>query len=214
MEEMWKCLGDIEGFDGYQYFISNKGRVKNDKGCLLTPTPRNKNCKYLRVSLTNKIKGKRKSFSVHRLVMIAFEYITNHEDMTVNHKDENPSNNKYENLEWMTSGENVRYSQANISYYGNVDDICSMASNCKSVGLSLNQTAEKLNIPTGTLYHILHKNNHQHLFKRKKLDVDRISNLLDNGYRGKKIAEMLSISESSVSNVRKLMKRDRIDESI
>ena len=35
-----------------------------------------------------------------------------------------------------------------------------------------------------------------------------------NGYRGKKIAEMLSISESSVSNVRKLMKRDRIDDSI
>lgn len=213
MEE-WINLNDIEYFEGYDYSISNQSRVKNSKGVILTPTSRNKNCRYLRVFLTNSQTRKRKSFAVHRLVMMVFNWVDNHVNMTVNHKDENPSNNKLSNLEWMTSGDNIRYSQANISSYGDVKEICSRSLELKIQGMSLNETAKILGIPTGTLYYILSKNNHEHLFKRKRIDVSEVSKLIVYGYDGKKIAQMLNISPSSVSNVRKLIKRDRINDTI
>lgn len=48
-----------------------------------------------------------KTIHVHRLVAAAFLGPSN---LTVNHKDENPLNNRVENLEYMTVGDNVRYS--------------------------------------------------------------------------------------------------------
>jgi hypothetical protein len=53
--------------------------------------------------------GKMKSIVIHRIVALLF--IDNPENkQTVNHKDFNRDNNYFENLEWNTITENIRYS--------------------------------------------------------------------------------------------------------
>ena len=104
--EIWK---DIEGFEGL-YKVSNLGRIKSlNYRC----TKKEKLLKhgsdkdgYLNVKLCKE--GKVKSRSVHRLVAQAF--IPNPDNKPeVNHKDEDKTNNKVENLEWVTSKENINY---------------------------------------------------------------------------------------------------------
>lgn len=105
--EIWK---NINGYESY--LVSNFGNVKslNYNKTKKEKLLKQERCKggYFRVSLFNSIK-KKKRFFVHRLVAIHF--IPNMEEKPeVNHKDENPSNNHVENLEWVTSRENIEYS--------------------------------------------------------------------------------------------------------
>lgn len=50
--------------------------------------------------------GKKQTFRVHRLVLMAFNPIEGLENLEVNHKDGNKKNNDLSNLEWCTSSEN------------------------------------------------------------------------------------------------------------
>lgn len=107
MEEIWK---DIKGFEGL-YQVSNLGRVRSlgfdkyHKGIVLKPAFDGKK-NYLFVVLRNK--GVKKLINVHRLVAIAF--IPNPNNLPcVNHKDENKTNNKADNLEWCTVKYNSNY---------------------------------------------------------------------------------------------------------
>lgn len=99
--ELWK---DICGYEGL-YMISNLGNIKSiKKDALLKPIQNNNG--YSRVSLYKN--GKYKAFSVHRLVAEAF--IPNPGALPqVNHKDEDKSNNKVDNLEWCTAKYNSNY---------------------------------------------------------------------------------------------------------
>ena len=113
MKEKWK---DIEGFDNYR--ISNLGRVQSCKkiiGCddkvigftdvkLLKPWDDGRG--YRKVSLFNN--KKRKDIRVHILVAKAFIPNPNNYPI-INHKDENPSNNRVDNLEWCTNKYNSNY---------------------------------------------------------------------------------------------------------
>ena len=109
--EVWKPI------EGYEYMVSNLGRVKSleridchnqhRKEKILKPY-KNTNG-YLQVCLCKD--GKRKKYLVHMLVVNAFlPNINNLED--INHKDENKTNNRLSNLEWMTHRDNKRYSSA------------------------------------------------------------------------------------------------------
>ena len=114
MEEIWK---DVVGYEG-MYVVSSFGRVKSlpkeyktpqkvvflSKERFLSPCQRPNG--YLAVNLYKN--GKRKPSYVHRLVANAFLGVNN--EMTVNHKDENKTNNNIENLEYLTIGDNIRYS--------------------------------------------------------------------------------------------------------
>lgn len=64
-------------------------------------------------AVTLMIDGKTKRFLVHRLVLSTWNPISNWNELQVNHKDENPSNNSLENLEWCDARYNNNYGTRN-----------------------------------------------------------------------------------------------------
>ena len=102
MNEIWKDIKDYEGI----YQVSNLGRVKTDR---ILKVGKNKGG-YLGVSLSkNSVISPQR---VHRLVAEAF--ILNPENKPqVNHIDEDKTNNKVSNLEWMTAKENSNHGTRN-----------------------------------------------------------------------------------------------------
>ena len=110
MNEEWRPVVGYEGL----YEVSNLGRVRS----LDRYDRMNRFCEgrilklsadrlgYLRAQLYSS--SKRKSFLVHRLVAQAF--IPNPDNLPqVNHRDENPSNDNVDNLEWCDGKYNVNY---------------------------------------------------------------------------------------------------------
>ena len=98
--EEWKW---IEGYEGI-YKISNCGRVANFKGLREQFLVGRENDKYYYCLLSKE--GQKKQYRTHTLVAKAFcdGY---KEGLVVNHKDLNKTNNRAENLEWITQKENV-----------------------------------------------------------------------------------------------------------
>lgn len=114
MGEVWK---DITGYEGF-YQVSDFGRVRSvDRNV----TYKNGTVVFYNGQLIKPIKDKKgyygvglskgglwKRVKVHRLV--AKEFIPNLNNLPqVNHKDENKSNNKVDNLEWCTNEYNRGY---------------------------------------------------------------------------------------------------------
>lgn len=86
------------------YEVSSEGEVRNIKtGNILKGKYKN-GYKYVNLSY-GKIK---KTCQVHRLVASLFIPNPNNYPI-INHKDENPSNNRVENLEWCTQSYNLSY---------------------------------------------------------------------------------------------------------
>lgn len=111
--ENWK---EVEGYEGL-YEVSNLGRVRSlvDNHGSVRKEPKvlkgeKKRDGYLFVILYKD--GKRKTFSVHRLVANAF--IPNPQNLReVNHKDEDKTNNRVQNLEWCSHEYNNNYGTRN-----------------------------------------------------------------------------------------------------
>ncbi len=101
--EIWK---DIQGFEGL-YQVSNFGNVKNRKGRILRPATRND----MRKQVILWKNGKAFTRKIHRLVAIAFLPNPNGY-LQINHKDEDPTNNNVENLEWCDELYNHHYGTA------------------------------------------------------------------------------------------------------
>lgn len=104
---------------GYEnrYEVSSLGNIRTINGTRkfgnhpesMVLKPRLKANGYLQVNLYSDT-GKMKSRNIHRVVLESF---TGKKDgMTVNHKNEIKTDNRLENLEWMTIGENISYSTA------------------------------------------------------------------------------------------------------
>lgn len=110
--EIWKPVKDYEGI----YEVSNLGRVKSLKkwrrtginsGYFQKDKILKQDCNYNGYAKIDFHKNKvRKGFLVHRLVAEAF--IPNPENKPqINHKNKIKLDNKVENLEWVTSSENI-----------------------------------------------------------------------------------------------------------
>lgn len=115
---IWK---EINGYEGL-YKVSDEGKVMSMDRLIYN----NGNHTY------NKVKGKElkilrsgnyyyvhlykdkmcKNYYIHRLVAMAFIPNPNNYDY-INHKDENPSNNNIDNLEWCTASYNCNYGNHN-----------------------------------------------------------------------------------------------------
>lgn len=104
LKEIWKPIKEYEKL----YEVSNFGNVRSikrqgTKGNILKFGKRKDG--YLQVYLYKN--GKGKNFLVHRVVMESFFKKNNLLD--INHKDENKTNNKLENLEYCTKKYNMNY---------------------------------------------------------------------------------------------------------
>ena len=110
MVEIWK---PIDGYEG-KYEVSNFGRVRSyaqdrSRGKIKTGNRTFKG--YLSFTLYDD-DGRRRHIPVHRLVAKAF--IPNPHDLPqVNHKDEDKTNNRVDNLEWCDNEYNCNYGTRN-----------------------------------------------------------------------------------------------------
>ena len=124
MKEIWK---EVIGYEKL-YQVSNLGRIRSldmilpykrhekttiriRKGKILTPI-KTKNG-YLRVEMSKN--GSHKLNLVHRIVASAFVPNANN-FKEINHKDCNKENNRFDNLEWVSSSENKRHAYENKLY--------------------------------------------------------------------------------------------------
>lgn len=106
--EIWKeIIIDDSLENDKKYYISNLGRFKNSKGVIMEDyKPHHSGYIYVRVN--------KQKYALHRLVALAF--LENPENkQVVNHIDGNKTNNKLENIEWVTTKENCLHNyKANL----------------------------------------------------------------------------------------------------
>lgn len=125
MQEVWK---DIVGYEDY-YEVSNLGNIRRkeitierkDGSKMYLPQRPIKIVPYYGKSLIPRYRvnliynGKKTVMSVHRVVAMAFIPNPNNYPQ-VNHKDEDPSNNNVNNLEWCLLEYNHNYGTRNFRH--------------------------------------------------------------------------------------------------
>ena len=114
--ELWKPI-DSRG----KYYISNQGRVKSyqlRQAKLLNPYSNQKG--YLRVDIKT---DSRRTYLVHQLVALAFIPNDNPiEKDTIDHIDLDKTNNRADNLRWLSRADNVRAYQEQKKQRGQNND--------------------------------------------------------------------------------------------
>lgn len=147
------------------------------------PTKRSRN-RYLEACLLHKHTRTKKTYvKVHRLVALAF--ISNPKNLPeVNHIDKNGLNNNIKNLEWVTSKENSRFSNAKKVYCYDINGLVKVYDcgvDTKEDGFNPGHVASvcRGDIPKGCHFPIIrHKN---HVFSYTQMDqrevVQRLSKI-------------------------------------
>lgn len=100
---MYEIFMDIKGYEG-QYQVSNLGNIRNSKGKILKD--RFDKDGYKKVTLCKD--GNKKTYRVHRLVLETFKANPDNKPQ-INHRNEDKTDNRLNNLEWSTPKENSNY---------------------------------------------------------------------------------------------------------
>ena len=110
MVEIWSS---VPGFD--RYFVSNQGRVASKKGDSYVPLKLHQTSGgYHKVRLSRS--GKRHEFKVHRLICLVFLGPAN--GLQVNHLNAKKTDNRLENLEYVTDKQNKAHARSMGIYAG------------------------------------------------------------------------------------------------
>lgn len=154
-EEIWKEIPSMEGL----YQVSSLGRVRSlprvvtiyNGGSYILPStiieqhPRKEG--YMQVKLC--LNGQMKSYSVHRLVALAF--VPNPNGWTdINHKDEVKTNNIPSNLEWCTKAYNTKYGTRTFRTSKPVE-MYDLNGNYIKTFLSIRKASEEMGIPAANI---------------------------------------------------------------
>ena len=123
MKEQWH---HVVGYEGY-YQISNAGRMRRiarAPGATLghIAKPQKTNAGYFRVALSRN--NKKRLFSVHRLVLLAFLGPAPSPGHQANHLNGDKSDNRLCNLEWLTASENRQHAFAALGHQGPRGERC------------------------------------------------------------------------------------------
>lgn len=103
--EVWKKIEHVAFSNGWDYFISNHGRIKD----------KNERLKVIRQDNRGYCSNKicQHWFSVHCLMVKVFWNLDVDATTVVNHKDGNKSNNNLNNLEVVSQSENIKHAYEN-----------------------------------------------------------------------------------------------------
>lgn len=149
-KHVFGCSGYLINKNGDIYSLKMDKFVKQHKG-------RNG---YLHLSLVNDY-GVSRNFDVHRLVAQAF--VPNPSDLPqVNHIDEDKTNNRVDNLEWVTAKDNINYGTRNARVSEKVSKTLSKpVISVSSSGVmrcfkSSKEASEKLNIYQTRISDVIH----------------------------------------------------------
>ena len=207
-----------------KYLVSSQGDIYSEysRKTLSQKTTRNK---YKAVSMTIE-NGERKTLYVHRLVMITHNPIENYQNMQVNHKDGDKSNNDLSNLEWMTNYENRRHAvENNLHTNGSKNlnkhseaDIVKALDMMKNFKISNNQISEDTGISLGMLSNLRYGGSWRHIIDDecleeirrvqeeresyfnnfRELELNELRRLISEGYNMKQISTMMGIKYDRV----------------
>lgn len=193
-------INTIPGYEPFiGYFVTEEGEIYSEKTEKFLKQQFRSGYKRINLCAAG---GVRKSFSVHRLVALAFHYFDGCEKLTVNHIDENPANNHRDNLEWLTMADNIRYTHAKSRTFDNPDEILD---DWNTSTMSLKEFSNKYNVAMNTMWDTLNISaKGDNLRKRRKFD--KAERLLIAKERAKGtslslVAEKFKCSESMVSKV-------------
>lgn len=104
-------------FLDYSYEVSSTGKVvrilKNGRRKFMKPSPFD-DSGYLRVTLTKR--GVPKTIRVHRMVLMSFAPCEGMESLEINHINGIKTDNRLENLEWVTRKQNAEHA-VNLGLY-------------------------------------------------------------------------------------------------
>lgn len=107
-QEIWKA---IEKYPSYE--VSNLGRIKSYKMSKEGRILQGKDSKGY-IGIDFRVDGKTIQDLVHRVVLSTFSPVERMENLTVNHKNGNRTDNRLENLEWMTLSESISHARRTL----------------------------------------------------------------------------------------------------
>lgn len=145
--EEWKS---VDGFRG-GYEVSNLGRVRSLKTGVPKIMRHHDNREgYRKVQLL--LCGVVKDLYVHRLVAMAFVDRPSSDRQQVNHINADRSDNRAENLEWVTPAENQRHASTNWRRRRmDAESVKAIAIDVFRLGLGTFETAQKFGVSTRTI---------------------------------------------------------------
>lgn len=222
MREIWKNVSDISGFEEFNdYQVSNHGRIRSfrsdTKGRILKTSLRKGNgLTYEVITLRKGATKMYRKFSIHRLVLLAFSFNENHENLTVDHINENPLDNRLENLQWLTVGDNIRKSQCGSKLFTDEEIGRISQEYLSDEKTKLEFLAKKYNCSLTTMWFTINKfaniENHK---SRKVFSVDtrrQIAERYISGKTLKEVGEEFNCCQSQVSFIVKQYKRGEFNE--
>ena len=168
-------------FDNYE--IDKDGNIYNIKrGTKIKPFPDGRRG-YLKVKLYYGAVNKKKTISVHRLMLEVFKPLDDYNDMEVDHINMNITDNRLSNLRWLTRKENYKGRKEIFSQRYDIRKWYMYALKLYYFyGFSINKISKIFNLDPQSLSNLINGRGHFHLMgKWRKYRRDKIKEFVAKG---------------------------------